>query len=145
MNIISEKTFEKARKVIKLSKAPIIFTSNDDDLNRKILEKEKIDILLINQIGRKDYSKQRNSGFNQVLAKIAQKNKVLIGINLDEIINSSGKIKAEILARIKQNVKICNKNKLKMTFISKNKQNEYNLRALSLSLGMPTFMFNFFN
>ena len=102
-----------------------------------------IDILLLNQSKRKDFSKQRNSGFNQVLAKIAVKNKIGVGINLDEIINSKPKQKAEILARVRQNIKLCNKNKLKMNFISpsgKIKRNIYDLKALGLVLGMPTQM-----
>ena len=59
------------------------------------------------------------------MAKIAKKNKVLIGINLDEIINSDKLNKAQILARIKQNIMLCNKNKIKMTFISKQKKDKY--------------------
>jgi ribonuclease P/MRP protein subunit RPP1 len=137
-SLIQEDTFEKARKKIKENKDNlIIFSSNNDELNRKIIEKEPIDILLINQASRKDFQKQRNSGFNHVLAKIAKKKKVTIGINLDEIIES--KQKSDILARIRQNIKICNKNKLKMKFISlKQKRDIYDLKALGLVLGMPT-------
>ena len=51
------------------------------------------------------------------------------------------KNKAEILARISQNIKLCNKNKLKMKFISfKQKRNTHDLKALGLVLGMPTWM-----
>jgi ribonuclease P/MRP protein subunit RPP1 len=139
--IISEKTFEKARKTIREAKKPIIFTSDDDDLNRKILEKENIQILLITQKNRKDFSKQRDSGFNQVLAKLAKKNNITIGINLDEIIEAKSKEKSEILARIKQNIMLCKKNKLNMKFISqKHKKDNYDLKALGISLGMPTNM-----
>lgn len=145
--IIQETTFEKARKKIretqKNSQEEIIFSSNDDDLNRKILEKEKINVLLLNQKNKKDFQKQRNSGFNQVLAKLAKKTNTEIGINLDEIIESSGKEKSEILARIKQNVKLCNKHKLKMIFISpseKHSRNSYDLKSLGLVLGCPTWM-----
>lgn len=141
MQIINETNFEKAREKIKKSKEPIIFSSNDDDLNRKILEKTKINILLLNQNERKDKLKQRNSGFNHVLAKIAKKNKISIGINLDEIIES--KDKAKILSRITQNIKLCNKSKIKMKFIAineKNKRNPYDLKSLGLVLGMPTWM-----
>ncbi len=87
---------------------------------------------------RKDRQKQRDSGFNHVLAKLAKKKNVAIGINLDEIIES--KEKAKILARIEQNIKLCNKNKLHMKFISKKKRNDYDLKALGLVLGMPTWM-----
>ena len=141
--IISEKTFEKARIKIKANKEKsIIFSSNNDDLNRKILEKEKINILLINLKDRKDYQKQRNSGFNQVLAKIAQKNKVTIGINFDEIIEAKNKTeKTKILSRIQQNIMLCKKHKLSMKFIIQNKNNQrnaYDLKSLALVLGMPT-------
>ncbi|HIG94913.1 MAG: ribonuclease P/MRP protein subunit RPP1 [archaeon GW2011_AR13] len=141
--LINEKNFESARKKIRenLSRE-IIFCSDDDDLNRKIIEKEKISILLINLTKRKDFMKQRNSGFNHILAKIAKQNGVIIGINFDEIVESSGKNKSEILARVKQNILLCNKNKLKMKFITLkgNLRNIYDLKALGLILGMPTSM-----
>jgi len=140
--LILENNFDKARKLINENKdKKIIFSSNDDELNRKILEKEKIEILLLNQTGRKDFQKQRNSGLNQVLAKLAKKNNVIIGINFDEIVNSDGKEKSLILARVVQNIKLCNKNKLKMKFISKeNKRNSLDMKSLGLVLGMPTWM-----
>jgi len=140
--IISEPTFEKARKQILENKnKKIVFTSDDDELNRKIIEKIPVNILLINQAGRKDFQKQRNSGFNQVLAKIAKKNNITLGINLDEIIESKEKTKAQILARVQQNIKLCNKNKLQMAFVSKKyKRNLYDLKALGSVLGMPTLM-----
>lgn len=142
--MITETDFDKARKLIKENKDKmIIFSSNDDELNRKVLEKEKINILLLNQAGRKDFHKQRNSGFNHIMAKLAKKNNVIIGINLDEAINAEGKQKALILARIMQNIRICNKNKLKMKFIiqdSKNERNIFDLKSLGLVLGMPTWM-----
>jgi ribonuclease P/MRP protein subunit RPP1 len=142
--LIKEETFEKAKnKIDKNLDKSIIFSSEDDDLNTKVLEKLNINTFLLNQGNRKDQMKQRNSGFNQVLAKLAKKNKVIIGINLDEIIESNGIKKSEILARIKQNIKLCNKNKLKMKFISmkeENQRNIYDLKALGIVLGMPTTM-----
>lgn len=140
--LIHENDFDKARKLIKENKGKIIiFSSDDDEINRKVLEKEKIDVLLLNQAGKKDSHRQRNSGFNQVMAKTAKKNGVIIGINLDEIISSNSIIQAAILARIRQNIKICNKNKLKMKFVYKNqKRNIFDLKSLGLILGMPTIM-----
>ena len=142
--LIQETNFNKIRKKIKDNKDKIIiFFSRGDDLNRKVLKKEKIDILLLNLSNRRDRFKQRNSGLNQVLAKIAKEKKITIGINLDEIIESQGEKKKDILARIKQNIKLCNKNKLNMEFIAlkkQNKRNIYDLKALGLVLGMPTWM-----
>jgi len=139
--LVEEKDFNKIRKIIKENTKEEIIFSGDDLLNRKVLEKENISILLINQKERKDYDKERNSGFNQVLAKLAKKKDVRIGINLDELIESSGKEKARIIGRIKQNIKICNKNKLYMEFISFNyKKSQMLKKGLGLILGMPTWM-----
>lgn len=139
--IIQENNFEKARKLIRENSGKKIIFSGDDETNRKVLEKENINILLLNQSGRKDSQKQRTSGFNQIMAKLAKKKNVNIGINLDELIKSSEKEKSAIIARIKQNVKLCNKNKLKMKFVYKNqKRNLHDLSALGLVLGMPTWM-----
>lgn len=143
MTILTEKNFNKLKLQAKEKEKPIIFTSEDDDLNRKVLEKLKIDILLINQEKRKDFQKQRNSGFNHVLAKIAKKNNIQIGINLDEIILSTSDIRhptSGILARIQQNIMLCNKNKIQMQFLGKNKRNIHDLKSLGLVLGMPTWM-----
>lgn len=139
--IIREKDFQKARKKIRENKGKkIIFSGNSDELNRKVLEKENIDVLLLNLSERKDRMKQRDSGFNQVIAKLAKKKNISLGINLDEILGSGKKEKSEILARIRQNIKLCNKNKLNMKFISGKKRDIYNLKSLGLLLGMPTSM-----
>lgn len=139
--IISEEDFQKARNEIRKNSGKKIIFSGSDEMNRKVLEKEKINVLLIKLGQRKDRIKQRNSGFNQVLAKLAQKKEVAIGISLDEIINSDTEEKTKILARLRQNVDICKKNKLNMTFLSERHQKDkYDLKALGLVLGMPTWM-----
>ncbi len=143
-SFIEEDNFEKARKKIRENKGKkIIFSGKDDDLNRKILEKEDIDTLLIKTSGKKDKSKQRDSGFDSVMAKISKKRKVNLGIYLDEIINSKGIVKTKILGRVIQNIKLCNKNNLNVKFVAlkkENKRNPYDLKALGLVLGMPTRM-----
>lgn len=131
---------EKTRK--KEPGSLIIFSSNNDEANRQVLEKAKIDILLLPLSKRKDFSKQRNSGLNAVLANIAKKNSIRIGIDLDEIlIAENKKLKSELLARIIQNIKLCKKEKIQMKFISKKRDfNPYLLKSFGLSLSMPTWM-----
>lgn len=138
--ILNETNFSRLKEIIKkCSDKEIIFSSNDDELNQKVLEKLKISILLINLEQRKDFAKQRNSGFNQVMAKLAKKNNITIGINLDEIILS--KDKNRILSRVRQNIEICKKNKINMKFIGqKIKKDSYELKALGLVLKMPNWM-----
>lgn len=142
--LITENNFDKARSLIKQKSGEKIIFCGDDETNRKILEKEQIYMLLLRQNIRKDFLKQRNSGFNEVMAKLAKKNEVIIGIDFDEIIDSDKKAKSEVIARIRQNVKICNKNKLKMMFFSeKRKLNSKEMQSLALILGMPTWMAKF--
>lgn len=143
--MISEEDFQKARNAIKKARenfpSKTIVFSGSDEISRKIIEKERIDILLIKLGGRKDRIKQRNSGFNQVLAKLAQKKGITIGTDLDEIINSDKKEKTKIIARLRQNISICKKNKLKMVFLhSKYQRDLHDLRAFGLVLGMTTSM-----
>jgi len=147
--VIREDTFEKARKRIQEEKAKnpnvkIIFPCQDDELSRKILEKEPIDVLVLLQANRKDFLKQRNSGLNQVLADIAKKKAIKIGICLDEIIASSSnpELKSKILSRVIQNIQICKKAKVLMKFCGKStaERNIYDLKSLGLVLGMPTWM-----
>jgi len=138
--ILTECNFNRLKDAVKKNEDKfLIFTSGDDELNRKVLEKLSVNLLLIPLETRKDFSKQRNAGFNEVLAKIAGKNKIEIGIDLDEVLNS--KEKDKILARIKQSVKLCNKNKVQMQFVqNKDKRNLDSLKSLGLVLGMPTWM-----
>ncbi|MCX6750804.1 MAG: hypothetical protein NTZ83_05075 [Candidatus Pacearchaeota archaeon] len=147
--LMTETNFSKLKEIIKKEKVGaeskiIIFSSDEDELNRKVIEKLPIDILLINLSNRKDFQKQRDSGFNQVLAKAMKKANIRLGINLDEITEETNmKKKAEILARLKQNIFLCNKNHVQMRFIiqkEKNNRNIYDLKSLGLVLGMPTWM-----
>ena len=86
--LLTEINFSKLKEKIKKEKLEgktILYSSEDDELNRKVMEKLPINIILINQKNRKDFQKQRNSGFNQVMAKVAKKQNITIGINFDEI------------------------------------------------------------
>ena len=138
--ILTEKNFSRLKELVKKEKdKEIIFSSSDDELNRKVMEKLDVSGVLISLSGRKDYMKQRNSGFNQVMAKIAKKKEIFIGIDFDEFVNS--KEKGRVISRLKQNIFLCNKNKVQMKFIlGKEKKDIYDLKSLGLVLGMPTWM-----
>ncbi len=113
--IINSKDINEVRKLIQKAKKEnpeesIIVRAQDEEFNRKILEMKEVNILLSPEMHeRKDFLKQRDSGLNEVLCNIAAKNKIRIGIALEEIIKKQGKEKAIILARIIQNIKLCKK------------------------------------
>ncbi len=137
--MITEKDFNRLKIIAKKEGKIKVYCSDDDELNRKVIEKLPVEILLIPLENRKDFSKQRNSGFNQVMAKIAKKKGVEIGINLDELILS--KEKNRIIARVIQNIRICKKEKVGMQFVQfKNKRDLHELKAFLESLGAPNWM-----
>jgi RNase P/RNase MRP subunit p30 len=146
MIILNPKTFEKARleiKKAKQEKQQIAIVSSDDELTRKILEKEEYIILTPILSEKKDKLYQRSSGLNHVLAKIAKYNNNIIGIFLDELLENSDKKLAQILARLQQNIQICKKKKVSMQWITTNKEYHrdiHELYSLGIVLGMDTKM-----
>jgi ribonuclease P/MRP protein subunit RPP1 len=115
MEIINTPNLNDARKIIQKIKKEnpeeaIAVKAQDEEFNRKILETKDVNVLLSPEIhNRKDKLKQRDSGLNEVLCKIAAKNKIKIGIMLEDLIKKQGKEKAIILARIMQNIMLCKK------------------------------------
>ena len=82
--MIDTQDINQARKLIKIAAKPIIIKAKNDEFNRKILEYGHFDVLLSVERGdRKDTVRQLDSGFNHVLARIAAKNKVSIGIDIN--------------------------------------------------------------
>jgi len=136
--MISTTNLQQAKNEIKKAEEkPIIVQAQNDAFNRKILEYGKFDILLSVEAGkRKDTLRQIDSGLNHISAKIAAKNKVAIGINIEEISKLSKVEKAKRLARIKQNIKICRKAGTKLALV--NTKDTRNALNLLLSLGAST-------
>ena len=58
--------------------------------------------------------KSRDSGLNQTLCKLASKNKIVIGFNFSDVLNSNGIERSNLLGKMMQNVKLCRKYKVKM-------------------------------
>ncbi len=106
------------------------------DLNRKILEHKKTSELILNHKKGKPMLYQQDSGLNHILCKIAKQNNITIIIDLKDI-SGNKKDKAEILAKIRQNLKLIKKykNKLKITGMPK-----HEAASLLLVLGLPTDM-----
>ena len=145
--IIDTDNLNDARKKIEIKAkegSKVIVKGRDDSFNRKILENKKVNILLSPENGyKKDKLKQRDSGLNHILCRIAQQNSISIGIDFQEILNKRDEGKkqlAEHLARIMQNIKLCRKSKVKMILMNTAGTDDYGLRALLSTLGMPTDM-----
>jgi RNase P/RNase MRP subunit p30 len=122
----------------KTIKEKIIVKAQNPKLNRQILENKKTDILLGPELTGKDKLKQRGSGLNEVLCKIAAKNNISIAINLDELLKKQDIEKAIILARIKQNIMLCKKTKANLIIFSQQKHDKKAIFSLLLNLEAST-------
>jgi RNase P/RNase MRP subunit p30 len=139
--MINTTDIEQARKLIRKEAKPIIIQAQDLEFNRKILESGGFDILLSpEKYGYSRSTKKSNSGLNNVLAAIASKNKISIGIDLDEIRNLSKKEKAQRLAKIRVNLRICRKEKTPIKIV--NYQDEISAKSLFQTLGASTEQLN---
>lgn len=139
--MINTSNLEQAKSLIKqeiqAKTKPIIVIAQNDNFNRGVLEYGKFDILLSPEKGKRERTlRQIDSGFNHVLAAIATKNKVTIGIDLGEISALPEKEKALRFERIIQNIKICRKAKTRLALLNyKDKKDAF---AFLTSLGAST-------
>lgn len=82
--------------------------------------------------------KQRDSGLNEILAKLAKQNNIQIAINLKDIQKLIPPQKAIILARIKQNIQLCKRTKTKIIIIDKEKFTKQDIMSFMQTLGAST-------
>lgn len=142
MQIINTPNLADARKEIEKAKKEgkeVIVQAQDSEFNRKILENKNVDILLSPEShNRKDSLKERDSGLNEILCRIAAKNRIKIGLNLEEIKKRKGKEKAILLARIKQNIMLCKKTGAEIKILNCKEKDKREAFSLLLTLGAST-------
>ena len=114
-----------------------IVQGKDISFNRKQLENKATGVLVLSHKDKKDKLKQRDSGLNHVLAKIAKDNSITLATDLQELTEEKDKKnKATILSRIIQNIKLIKKYKNKFKLLNAgNKQQAF---SFLLSLGLDT-------
>lgn len=130
------------KNINKLKKKNDFTIIEANDKTRHIIEKIKPNLIYnLELIGRKDFIHHRNSGLNQVLCKLANKNKVIVGINFNNFLKETKLSKDIIFGRIKQNIKLCRKYKVKSIIASFastpfEMRNPQDLLSFSIILGM---------
>jgi len=135
--MINTTNIEQAKNLIKRAEKPIIVKAQNDEFNRKILEYGKFDIILSIEAGiRSRTLRNIDSGFNEVIGRIASKNKIALGIDMEELSRLAKEEKARRLERIIQNIKISRKTKTKIFLLNvKDKKDAF---AFLISLGAST-------
>ena len=111
--LLVESSEREVRRIIDMLKGSgkvVAFVGGDDALNRRAVESLKIDYL-VSPEGKteRDTLKQRDSGLNHVVARIAKEKGISVVVDMGTISRLEGGAKAERIARVIQNVKICRK------------------------------------
>lgn len=133
--ILTKKPSEKLRKYD-------LILMHAQENTQNLLEKSNFDIIFNLETQYKtDPHHFKASGLNQILAKLAVKNNIIISFPFTTLLNSKPLLRSKIIGRIQQNIKICRKYKVK-TAIASFASNPYELRSesdlksLALTLGM---------
>lgn len=137
MEIINNKNIQKTKNFIKefkKNKKTIIVTSQDEGYDRKVLEIKDVNIFLLDLIDRKDRLKQRDSGLNEYMSKLAKKNNIKIGIDLDDIIKLNKNKKAIVLSRLIQNINLCKRTGCEIIVLNSKKYHKNDIISFFLSL-----------
>ena len=108
-----EASEKEARRIVDMLKGSgklIGVVGGDDVFNRRVVETLRVDYLVSPERGKKvDSLKQRDSGVNHVVARIAREREVDIVVDFNSVAGLKGKKKALRLGRIMQNVRVCRK------------------------------------
>mgnify|MGYP001562930520 CR=1 FL=1 len=111
---------------IKINSKLIVAKSSDKD--RFLIESKKVKLIYgFEELGRKDYLHQRASGLNHIMCELAKKNNIFIGFSYSSLLNN-GANSPVLIGRMVQNIKLCQKYKVK-TIISSFAENPFGLRA----------------
>lgn len=124
--LADNRNINKIKTKLKDEKIFVAVKSSNND--REIIEKSKADIIFsFEETSRKDFIHQRASGLNHILCKLAKENNVAIGFSLSLILNAENK--HLVLGRIKQNIRLCKKFKVR-TVIASFAEKPYDMRSM---------------
>lgn len=110
--LVKPNQIEKARNI-----ADFIIVKASEN-NRPLFERKNIMICSLELSKKPDFIYNRNSGLNQVLCSLANKNNITACFSFNEILNSDKLIRARIIGRMMQNIRFCRKYKVKTIFAS---------------------------
>lgn len=128
------KTLEEIKKMLKSVKGTRIVESGEDKFNRALLDYGNFDILVVSaKEKKKDSIRNLDLDVNPVLARIASKKNIIIGMDVDEVRHLDSIAKAQYLSRFREIIKICRKNDSRIKLL--NYSDRYSAESLLFALG----------
>lgn len=121
---------------------PDFVLAQSSEQDRSLIEQKKANIIFgFEESAKRDKMHQRFSGLNQVFAQMMHDKGIAYGIDFNTILKSGAAARAQILGRIKQNIVLMRKYKLK-TVLASFASNPFEMRSphdmasFAVSLGM---------
>lgn len=107
--LINQKNLNEAFKQSRM----LVAKSSDKD--RYFIESKKIRLIYgFEETPKKDYLHQRASGLNHYICELANKNNVTVGFSYSSLFNKNLIFASAIIGRMMQNIKLCQKYKVKI-------------------------------
>jgi len=106
-----EKDIKKAKKLSNL-----IFVEKDQNLQKTLEKNNNLIIINLENKENRDFIHHRASGLNQVLCSLMKNHEISVAFSLNQILKSENKTK--LIGKIKQNIRLCKKYKVKTIFAS---------------------------
>jgi RNase P/RNase MRP subunit p30 len=104
---VKDKNVQEVAKKLR-KEAETIIASGSDDINRLASDCWEIDLIGSPEVHEEgDFMHQLNSGVDYVIAKACAEKGIAVEINFANVLNAYGRRRAQIMARMAQNVRIC--------------------------------------
>lgn len=111
----------------KVQKDFFCFVRNPEDA-RYVFEKSSPFCVFGLEVQSRDFMHHRGSGFNHVMARFAAEKGVHLGFSFRSILNSSSVQRAQIIGRLKQNIRLARKYRVK-TIIASFAESPFEMRS----------------
>lgn len=111
----------------KVQKDFFCFVRNPEDA-RFVFEKSHPFCVFDLELQLKDFMHHRGSGFNHVMARFAAEKGVHLGFSFRSVLDASSVQRAQIIGRLKQNIRLARKYKVK-TIVASFAQSPYEMRS----------------
>ena len=134
--MIKTSSLNEVYKQLKREKQPKLILAHDEKFNRTLLEHAEFTAIVMNhQSPKKDKLRSLDLPLNDVLAKIAKKNKIALAYDLSALRSLNYLEQANELGRIKKTIAICRKASTNIAILESytNEGTKALLRALGAS------------
>jgi hypothetical protein len=128
----SKKEYLKNIKIAKKKKLLVLAKPETEELLRFLIERTEVDLIFgMEKINPKDSVHFPRGGLDQVICKLAADNNKILAFSFNDILNSKDNlVRAKLMNRIRFNIKLCKKYKVK-TFFSNFAKDKMEMRSFN--------------